>query len=239
MGTDSQQTGVTIDPVGRSRALLESIRAGQAGTDRSLEALDQHDLRVGLSTDADRVAFWCNVYNLTAQRALSTDPDRYDDRRSFFRSSLLTIAGHELSLDDIEHSILRRGYSKYTLGYIQHPLWGGFDAAVAPSERDPRIHFALNCGAASCPLIRSYSADSVDEQLDTATRHYLGQTVTYDHDADRVTVPRVFLWFRGDFGGKAGILAFLRRYDQLAPGVTPRLSHRDWDWSRSVGDFVD
>lgn len=230
---------MSIDPVGRSRALLDSIREGRPHSELSLGELDQSAFRAGLSTDADKVAFWCNVYNVAAQRALSSDPDRYNDRRSFFRSTLVTVAGHDLSLDDIEHSILRRGYSKYTLGYIQNPLWGGFEAAVAPSERDPRIHFALNCGAASCPAIRSYSPDSVDEQLDTATRRYLEQTVAHDQESDCVTVPRVFLWFRGDFGGKAGILSFLRRYDQLSPGVNPRLSHRDWDWSRTVGDFAD
>jgi hypothetical protein len=66
--------------------------------------------------------------------------------------------------------------------------------------------------------------------------------VDYDPDGGRVydgvvTLPRQFLWFRGDWGGKAGILRFLRGYDLLPRGVRPRLTHRAYDWSLDLENF--
>lgn len=237
---DRQPTGVTGTPVETAAAFLERVRRDQTPQPPAdtLAGLDLDDLVAALDDDAARTAFWVNVYNAAAQRALEADPDRYDHRRRFFGADVVTVAGRSLSLDAIEHRILRRGYSKWTLGYIRWPFVGSYARRVAPSERDPRIHFALNCGAASCPAILAYSRTSIDDELDRAARAYLDATVDYRSSTDRVRVPRVFRWFRGDFGGTAGILAFLRRYDQLPDGARPRLRYRDWDWSLARGRFA-
>ncbi|MFB6175657.1 MAG: DUF547 domain-containing protein, partial [Halobaculum sp.] len=79
----------------------------------------------------------------------------------------------------------------------------------------------LNCGAASCPPIRAYDPETVDEQLDLATRGYLESTVEYDPERDRARVPRVFLWFYGDFGGHSGTRSFLREYDVVPEDASP------------------
>jgi hypothetical protein len=102
---------------------------------------------------------------------------------------------------------------------------------------DPRLHFALHCGAASCPAIRAYEPDVVDDQLDTATRAYLDATVEFDPDGGAVRVPRVFRWFPGDFGGKSGVRDFLRRYDHL-PDESVSVGYLDWDWSREEPAFA-
>ncbi|MEF8843148.1 MAG: hypothetical protein V5A62_16235 [Haloarculaceae archaeon] len=78
-----------------------------------------------------------------------------------------------------------------------------------------------------------------DEQLDLATRTYLDATVEYDPEAGVVRVPRVCRWFRGDFGGGSGIREFLRRYDAIPDGATPRIRHRSWDWSKAAGTFAE
>jgi hypothetical protein len=212
--------------------------------ERQLAAIDPDDLARRLDSDAARLTFWVNVYNATIQRALAESPDRYENKRAFFDAKLLTVAGKTVSPDDIEHEILRRSYHPYSLGYLRNPLREEFFVQQSVSERDPRIHFALNCGAESCPPIAAYSRDRIDEQLDWATEGYLDNTVSYDPDGGllgrgRVVVPRVMLWYRGDFGGKTGILDFLRRYDQIPADARPRLSHRDWDWSLRRGKFAD
>ncbi|MFC7137410.1 DUF547 domain-containing protein [Halobaculum litoreum] len=104
---------------------------------------------------------------------------------------------------------------------------------------DPRIHFALNCAAESCPAIAAYSAD-VDAELADATALYLERTV--EHDTGRlgrsvVRVPRVCLWFRGDFGGAAGVRRLLREHGLLGADERPRVRSLEWDWSRRVGRF--
>jgi hypothetical protein len=231
------------DPVDLSESLLLAVRRGESTDEESaaLAALAPADLAAGLDTDRSRLAFWVNVYNAVTQRALAADPGRWESRREFFGAELVSVAGHPLSLDAVEHDILRRGYHKYTAGYLRLPgvLRSSFADRLAPSERDPRVHFALNCGAASCPPIAAYTRERVDEQLDWATEGYLEAHVDYDPEAGRALVPRVMLWFRGDFGGKRGIYDFLRRYDAIPQDATPGLSYREWDWTFDPGAYAD
>jgi hypothetical protein len=220
---------------------LLAVRRGEPRSEivDRIADLDGRELLTALDDDRARLTFWTNLYNAVAQHALETDPDRYESSREFFSAPLVTVAGEELSLDDIEHGILRRSFSKLALGYLRSPFRTEFCERHELDSRDPRIHFALNCGAESCPPIAAYTVGAIDEQLDWATEGYLAETVEYDPQAGRVRVPRVMLWFRGDFGRKRDIVAFLERYGQLPPGASPRLSYRDWDWSMDRGRYAD
>lgn len=97
----------------------------------------------------------------------------------------------------------------------------------------------MNCGAQSCPPILAYSAGSIDEELETATRSFLASTSTYDREADEVTVTRLFLYYRGDFGGRSGIYEFLQRYGVVPAGERPRVRYEDYDWARNPGMFEE
>lgn len=221
------------DPVELSAEFLLAVRREEprAAVVDDLAALDEAELLSALDTDAARLAFWINLYNAVTQHVLARDPQRYGNSREFFSAPLLTVAGTALSLDDIEHGILRRSYSKFALGYLRSPFRAAFCERHELAARDPRLHFALNCGAESCPPIAAYTADRIDEQLDWAAEGYLERTVEYDPAAGTARVPRVMLWFRGDWGRKRDILAFLVEHGQLPPGAKPRFSYRDWDWS--------
>ena len=238
------QSTTAATPAALSADLLVATRVGDDPTPvcSELAALDEaalapvrQDRRVGL-------AFWLNCYNAGTILLLERRPELYESRlRSlrFFRAPAVTIADHPLGLDDIEHGILRGSRSKFGLGYLPRLLPDSFELRHRMAEPDPRIHFALHCGAASCPAIRAYEPEAVDEQLDLATRAYLDATVRYDADEGTVRVPKVFRWFPGDFGGRTGAVEFLRRYDQLPSDATPTLRYLDWDWSRTEPTFVD
>lgn len=231
---------MTDDPLALAEEFLYTTRYGES-TDQireQLANLDDQRLRDALDTDDRKLTFWINLYNATTQDALDRDPGQYD-RWRFFSKSLLTVAGEGLSLDDIEHGVLRRSYTKYTLGYLRSPFRDDFTERHALAERDPRVHFAVNCGAESCPPIAAYTAAEIDDQLDLATEGYLDTHVEYDPQAGRVAVPRLLLWYRGDFGRRGDIIEFLRTYDQLPPGASPRLSYRDWDWSIHPDAYTD
>jgi len=245
--------GAVADPVERSAAFLLAVRREES-TEAVAAALaepDSQTLAAALDTDSARVAFWTNVYNAATQRALADNPGQYESRQAFFSTPLVTVAGRTLSLDEIEHGILRRSYSVFTLGYVRTPgpLRDDFTETHAPDERDPRIHFALNCGADSCPPVAAYTREGLDSQLDLTTAGYLDEQVDYDPDArgrfgglrggGRALIPRVMLWFRGDFGGRHGIVELLRRYEQIPPEVDPRLSYRAWDWSFDPADYAE
>lgn len=232
---------MTVDPVDLAEQFLLAVRKEDAteAFENQLADYDAGGLAEALDSDRARLTFWINIYNAATQQALAQHPDRYENRRRFFSSSVITVADTALSLNDIEHGILRRSYSMFTFGYLRSPFRSDFENNHELSERDPRIHFALNCGAESCPPIAAYTEDRIDEQLDWATEGYLDQHVTYDPDAGTVRVPRVMLWYRGDFGRKKDIIEFLKAYDQLPADATPSLSYRDWNWSFTPGNYVE
>lgn len=98
------------------------------------------------------------------------DPARYAHQFRFFRQPAITVAGTTLSLDTLEHGLLRRSRLKVGLGYLGNPLAGRFERRSGSSGANARVHFALNCTAASCPPIAAYAPDRLDAQLDLATR---------------------------------------------------------------------
>ncbi|MFC7133060.1 MULTISPECIES: DUF547 domain-containing protein [Salinibaculum] len=206
----------------------------------ALAAFDDAALAEVRTDRATALAFWCNLYNAGTQHLLATRSGLYESRwRSlrFFSVPAVTVAGHALSLDDIEHGILRRR-SKYGLGYLPRLVPDTFELRYRLADLDPRVHFALNCGAASCPAIRAYTPDAIDDQLDLATETYLDATVEYDPDADAVRVPRLFRWHPGDFGGRRGTREFLREYDAIPADSSPKVTYLEWDWSRAGDAFA-
>lgn len=229
-------------PTETAEALLVALRTGD-DPDPHLETLAGYDETAlePVRTDRTRaLAFWLNLYNAGSQRLLEERPDLYESPLRFprfFRAEAATVAGRGLSLDEIEQGILRGGRSKYGLGYLPR-VPRRFERRYAV-ECDPRIHFACNCGAASCPAIRAYHPDSVDDQLDAATELYLEDTVEYDPEDGVARVPRVFLWYRGDFGGKRGILSTLREYGAIPADASPKLRYESWNWERAKGKFAE
>ena len=139
---------------------------------------------------------------------------------SFFRRAAYSVGGHRFSCDDIEHGILRgnRGHP-----HLPGPHFSSTDGrrAFVISSVDPRIHFALNCASRSCPPIRAYEAAVLDGQLDLAAMAFLSTEVQIDRERDQASLPVIFQWFRGDFGGKRGLLAFLLEH-------MPQSGEREW-----------
>lgn len=211
---------------------------------RALAGLDPDRLATALADDAATLAFWLNVYNASVQDHLTRDPSLFERPRllpirAIFRRDLVEIAGQSLNLDDVEHGILRRSQQPWGLGYVPRFRPGEFERRHRVDVLDPRIHFALNCGACSCPPVLAYTAADVDAQLDSATRSYLATAVEYDEGSGVARVPRLFSWYRGDFGGKPGIRAFLSDHDVIPEDVTPSLAWKPYDWSLELGRFAD
>jgi hypothetical protein len=125
-----------------------------------------------------------------------------------FKKERVPLVGAKISLDDVENARIRAAF------------------------RDPRIHFAINCAAKSCPPIRMepYSGDRIDAQLDDQARRFLRSTVRLERKGDTmvVHVSKILDWFNDDFGDK---LAFLRRYVSVPPAVKTEFKYDDYDWS--------
>ena len=86
-------------------------------------------------------------------------------------------------------------------------------------------------------LILAYSADGVDDELDVATASFL-ETETTRTDG-RLYVSRLLLYYRGDFGGRAGIYAFLERHGVIDADERPPIRYKPYDWRLQRGQYAD
>ncbi len=229
-----------------SMSLVEAVRDGEPFEHimKELEQITPEELRQNLNSEDKNKAFWLNIYNAYVQILLLENPELFEDRNSwfgynFFSSPQVTIAGKELSFDDIEHGIMRRSKIKISLGYLQSWFVDDFVKMFWWEQVDPRIHFALNCGAASCPYIAVFDPGRVEEQLEIATEQYLGETTRYDPDADRVVVTRLISWFRGDFGGISGAVQMLKDYGIIPGNADPSVRYHEYDWTLELGNYQE
>ncbi len=198
-----------------------------------LEALSYEQLLKGLETDSAKKAFWINIYNAFF---LILRKEKGITKPRIFRDKLIVIAGHSFSLDDIEHGILRKYRFKWSLGYLSNPFAKPLIKKLAVKKIDYRIHFALNCGAKSCPPIAFYSLDRLEQQLEMATLSFLeGETGIFP-DKKEIHITRLFQWYNGDFGGQKGIRNILsKKLNIKAQGM--KLVYNDYDWDEDLDNF--
>ena len=190
-------------------------------------------------TREERMAFWINAYNAFTLKAIV---DRYPIRSPWLtlqpRNSIRQIdgvwtdlrwqaAGREVTLDDIEHRILR------------------------PIFRDARVHFAVNCASISCPPLdaQPYRPGTLDVQLDAAARAYLASRDGVRVDGQTLLVSSILKWYGDDFvadyaplaptgplAADRAILGVITRYGpaaavQLARSGRARIRFLDYNWS--------
>jgi len=137
---------------------------------------------------AEQEAYWLNLYNaVTVEVILDHFPVKgirdIDISPGFFSDGpwgkdLVTVEGEDLSLNDIEHRILR-------------PIWG-----------DPRVHYAVNCASIGCPnlLPIAFTAASLDSMKSEAARAYVNHPRGVTIEGETATISKIYLWFSQDFG---------------------------------------
>ena len=197
-------------------------------------ALDAYVVRLAQTDpvnlpDADRLAFWLNAYNaytlyLVRERypvgsILGTDTGPFiPGVNSPFAAEFAVVGGERMSLDDIEHGVVREEFD------------------------EPRVHFALVCAAVSCPPLRdeAYRGDALDDQLDDQGRRFIRNPLRNQVDLNRgeVVLSKIFDWFKKDFGDSSDdVQRFLAPYAateaERAALAAARLDveYADYDWS--------
>lgn len=167
-----------------------------------------------LNRDEQR-AYWVNLYNaLTVDLVLKSYPvasimdidDPWDMKRA-------KVMGEPVSLNDIEHRILR-------------PIW-----------KDPRIHYAVNCASLGCPnlLATAFTAENAERLLNAAADAFVNHPRGARVEEGGLVASKIYVWFQDDFGGdEAQVIEHLRRH--AAPGLTKALNGRtaindyEYDW---------
>lgn len=133
-------------------------------------------------------------------------------------------------------------FSRASLNFDQKAIsLNELEKRLREEFKDPRIHFAVNCAAKSCPPIspQPYAAATLDAQLDEAARNYLAMpgavSVTTDGGKTKVTSVKLFDWYADDFKATGGPLAFIRKFGPEAAadaisGGKAKLDFADYDW---------
>jgi hypothetical protein len=181
-----------------------------------------------VSSHAEKLAFWLNAYNEIVAGELAARPrrGRLLRHRRMFRTIGREVDGLRFTPDVIEHGLLRGNRRPpYGLRPLLRP--GDARLAHAPAQVDPRVHFALNCGARSCPPIRRYDADQVSEQLEEATRAYLQAETGVDRAAGVVRLPYLMRLYRADFADPVAFAA--ERLGEDLSGL--RVAYGGFDWN--------
>ncbi len=237
--TSANMTTITDNTyVELSRDLIEAARYDKPHEQllQRLAELPRQELADSLDTDAERLAFWTNVYNAHIQFFLKEHPEWYEDRGAFFKADRIEVAGKILSFDKIEHGLIRRSKVKWSLGFLPKLFTNKFEKQFRVDEVDPRIHFALNCGAKDCPPVANYSATKLDAQLEASTKRYLNNNSDYLPEENKVRVTSLMNWFRADFGDR---IEFLKRYDVIPEDAEPSLDYRTYDWTLALDNYID
>ena len=176
---------------------------------------------------SEQRAFWINAYNaqtvklildhlpVRTIRDIDISPGLFSDGP--WDAKLFTVAGIDLSLNDIEHRILR-------------PIW-----------KDSRIHYAVNCASIGCPNLQpvAYDADNTEALLARGAREYINHPRGVSVDGRKVTLSSIYRWFREDFGSsEEDVLEHILRFAdntlqeeiRKLPTGEVRFKYR-YDWS--------
>ncbi|MEM8999218.1 MAG: DUF547 domain-containing protein [Bacteroidota bacterium] len=223
-----------------SEQFLEDIKAGN-DTKRIQEQLAKlrvEELEGALQTDAQKLAFWINIYNAFILVILNEHPEYYEDKSEFFAKEQLVIAGEKIAFAKIEHGIIRKSQWDKGFGYVRTWFPNSFERRLRVEQPDYRIHFALNCGAKDCPPVAIYTPERLQEQLKKGTQLFLKRSSKYDPDKKEVTVTALFNWFRGDFGGKRGIKKILQEHHIIPDDTKINLTYENYDWTLELDNFI-
>ena len=184
-----------------------------------------------ISSPKTATAFWINLYNALVLDAVIAFDVRDSlvkgklDMMTFFRRAAYEIGGQHITLDDIEHGILRGNRGS---PFIPGPHFRSDDPRFSwVLPLDSRIHFTLNCGGRSCPPFRAYEAGKLHQQLNLAAGSFIDGTVEVHPETNQLVLSQIFRWYAADFGGREGIIRLL--LDYLPDGKRRRYLHSESD----------
>jgi hypothetical protein len=218
----------------------QHLQENRDGLDRYVDALYRtSESSLEAAPREDQLAFWINAYNACMLRLVidhyPIETGRaglfgririrvagYPDNsvwqiRDVFTRDHCPVAGAHRSQDEIEHEIIR------------------------PRFDEPRIHFAVNCAARSCPPVwpMAYTGPELDAQLDRAVRHLMAGKNDFqlqEGDPPILRLNRVMDWYAEDFGGHEGLKEFFADYldperRELVLAPETRVEFFDYDWT--------
>ena len=176
--------------------------------DNYLQTLEENP-PVEAWSKSDSLAYFINAYNAVTVKLIL---DKYPLKSirnlvTPWRFKRFTLNGEKVSLNHIEHEILRK-------------------------MNEPRIHFAINCASASCPKLINVAFEShtMEKQLEQVTHDFINDTKRNKLSEKKIEISRIFQWFSDDFGNKKERIAFIRKYANQPFNENPKVDFFTYDW---------
>ncbi|TAF46904.1 MAG: DUF547 domain-containing protein [Sphingobacteriales bacterium] len=163
----------------------------------------------------EQLAFWINVYNAcTIDQVLRNYPcasiKEIENGKVWDKPLPYPFYGEKISLNDIEQQKLLQQFN------------------------DPRIHFAINCAALSCPKLSNiaFTGQNVQQLLNSQTILFINNPIYNNFDDKKIMLSQIFNWYKTDFvKSDGGVLAFVNKYakTKINESLTPNFIYYNWD----------
>lgn len=230
------QEVVTVPNVDYARLL-----ANREGLDRYLEALGNTDPAVlDGAPRAEQLAFWINAYNACMLQLVIDNYPIERQRVGLFQRARIAVVGYPANSvwqirDVFSGKHCRVAGADRSQDEIEHEI-------IRPRFEEPRIHFAVNCAARSCPILWSeaFTADRLEAQLERAVMALISSPAHFrvqeEEGGPVLHLNRVLDWYSQDFGGVEGLRAFFLPYlegetlEQVRDPATP-IRFFEYDWT--------
>jgi hypothetical protein len=200
-----------------------------------------------------KTAFVINLYNLMVKYAfVKLGVPKTDLLRLYFYNNVcVNVGGQIFSLNDLEHGILRANARAPYQVAKQFSMIDSSRRKLSLEKVDPRIHFALNCGAKGCPAVKRYTLEALDEELRLAAMAFCEQdtSVSIDEANNVLGLSKIFYWYLGDFASSkdelpSKVAQYLRgekkeSIDRLIKKGKVGIKFLEYDWSTDDCNYLE
>ena len=192
----------------------KSLKKEEAKLDSYISYLEKTTPASSWSTNKQK-AFWMNAYNAyTIKIILDNYPlksitDIKQKGKTAWKTPFAKVGGKTYTLDDIEHTILRKNLF------------------------DPRIHVGVNCASGSCPKLgnMAFTEENVDATLEKLIKDFVNDPTRNKISAKKIQISSIFNWFKEDFTKKGSIIDFLNKYSETKISPKAKISYLKYDWT--------
>jgi len=185
--------------------------------DRYIKLLEGHHPNKKNWSRSEQLAYWINAYNAFTVKTII---DHYPVKsikdvkngvpfvNTVWDIKSINIEGATYDLNNIEHGIIR------------------------PQFKEPRIHFAVNCAAKSCPRLRNeaYQPERLDQQLSEQAHYFLNKSGKNKISKEKAALSKILSWYRMDFKKGGGVRAFVNQYSDVKIDDNTEIEYLDYIW---------
>ncbi len=187
----------------------KGLKSSQPQLDAYLTTLSENPIQSGWSKD-EQLAYWINAYNAFTLKLII---DNYPLK------SIMDLEGGKVW----DKKWINLGDEVYSLNEIENDI-------IRPEFNEPRIHFAVNCAAASCPPLaaKAFTADNLETLLTERTTSFINNGQYNQISTSGVEVSKIFDWYGSDFGD---LISFLNKYSRASIKKNASVDFQEYDWS--------